>query len=76
LCHMLHSPHSSWFYHQHDMWGGVQSIRLLVMQSSSLSWHLVPPKMKYLPQPVCPSLLETRPHTHTKQEKLVTYLDF
>jgi hypothetical protein len=75
LCHMLHSLHSSWFDHQHDRCGGVQSIRLLFMQSSSLSCHLVPPKTKYLPQPVCPSLLETRPHTHTKQqEKLQFYI--
>jgi hypothetical protein len=41
---------SSWLDHPNDIWWGVQSIKLFVMQSSSLSCYLIPLGPKYPPQ--------------------------
>jgi hypothetical protein len=41
---------SSWRDHPNDIWWGVQSIKLLVMQSSPLPCYLIPLRPKYPPQ--------------------------
>ena len=49
-CHMPSPSPSSLFGHPNNMWWGIQIIKLLVMQSSPLSCHLVPLMPKYLLQ--------------------------
>jgi hypothetical protein len=43
---------SSWLNHPNDIWWGVQSIKLFVMQSSPLPCYLIPLGPKYPPQNV------------------------
>ena len=57
LPHMHYMPHltnSSWFYHPNNIGWGVQIIKHLIMQFSSLPCYLIPLRPKYSPQ--CPIL--------------------
>jgi hypothetical protein len=56
-CHIPCPPHSSWFDHPNNIWGGVQIIKFLLLLSS-LSCHLVCPRPKCLSQHV---ILEKQP---------------
>jgi hypothetical protein len=40
-------PMSFWLDHPNDIWWGVHSIKLLLMQSSSLPCYLIPLRPKY-----------------------------
>ena len=46
-CYMPRPSHSSWLDHLNDIWWGVHSINLFVMQSSPLPCYLVPLRPKY-----------------------------
>ena len=46
-CYMPYPSQSSWLDHPSDIWWGVQSIKLVVMQSSPLPCYLVPVRLKY-----------------------------
>jgi hypothetical protein len=49
-CHMSCPSQSSWLDHPNDIWWGVQSIKLFVMQTSPLPCYLIPLGPKYPPQ--------------------------
>ena len=63
-CHMPPPPLHSWLDHPNNIWWGVQSIKLLVMQSSPLPCYLVPLGPKYPPQR---SILENPQPTFLRQ---------
>jgi hypothetical protein len=42
---------SSWFYHPHNIWWGVQIMKLLIMKCSPIHCYLVSLRPKYSPQP-------------------------
>jgi len=48
-CYMPRPSHCSLFYHPNNTWGGVQIIKLLVIQFSLLLCYLVPLRPKYSP---------------------------
>jgi hypothetical protein len=39
---------SSWLHHPNDIWWGVHSIKLFVMQSSPLPCYLIPLRLGYV----------------------------
>ena len=41
-CHMLHPPLLPWFDHPSNIWWGVQTIKLFIMQFSPVSCHILP----------------------------------
>jgi hypothetical protein len=47
---MPRPSHSSWFDHPNNICWAAQIIKLLIMQCSPLSSHLIPLRLKYLPQ--------------------------
>jgi hypothetical protein len=49
---MLHSlpSHPPWFCHRNNVWWSTQVMKLLIMQSSSASRHILPLGFKYSPQ--------------------------
>ena len=49
ICHMVRPYHSPSVDHPKNIWLGIQVMRLLI-QSSPVPCHLVPPRPKYLPQ--------------------------
>jgi hypothetical protein len=49
-CTMPRQSLSSWFELPSNIWWGVQIIKLLIMQSSPLTFYLVSLRTKYLPQ--------------------------
>ena len=51
-CRIPSPPHSFLFYYPNNIWRGVQIIKLFLLLSSSLPYHLVSLKPKYLPQNV------------------------
>ena len=51
MSNMPYPSNSSWSDHSNDIWWGVQSIKLLVMQSSPLPSYLASLRPKYTPQP-------------------------
>ena len=68
---------SSTFDHPNNIWWGVQSRKLLIVQSSPVSYYLVPFRPKYPPQHpilekpsayVTPPVWATKFDTHTKQQ--------
>ena len=49
-CHMPRLYHSSRFYNPHNIWWGVQILKLLVIQISPLLCYRIPLRPKYSPQ--------------------------
>jgi hypothetical protein len=49
-CYMSHPSHPPWFDHPNNIWWTVQIMKLLIMQSSPASCHLLPLRSKYSPQ--------------------------
>jgi hypothetical protein len=47
---MLHLSHPPWFDHPYNIWQSVQVMKLLIMQSSLASCHVIPHTSKYCPQ--------------------------
>jgi hypothetical protein len=49
VCHMRRPSNSSWFDHPNNIWWNVQVMKLLIMQSSAASRHLLPLRAKCIP---------------------------
>ena len=50
MCHLLYLSHSLSLNHPHNMWCGVQIIKLFIMKFYLLSWSFLPLRLKYLTQ--------------------------
>jgi hypothetical protein len=48
--YMLRSYHSSWFHHPNNIWRGVQTMELLIVQFSLSFCHFIPLRYKYSPK--------------------------
>jgi hypothetical protein len=48
-CYMPRPPHSPWFDLPNNIWGGVQNMKLLIVQLPPFSRHLIPLRSKYSP---------------------------
>jgi hypothetical protein len=49
-CYMPCPSHPPWLNHSNYIWGGVQFMKLLIMQLSPISCHLISLRTRYFPQ--------------------------
>jgi len=63
--HLFHAwyipclPHPPWLDHPNNIWWSIHIIKLLIMQSSSASYHFLPLRSKYSPQHPVPRHLQS-----------------
>jgi hypothetical protein len=50
LCYMPYPSHPPWLNHSNYVWWGVQVMKLLIVQFSLISRHLISLRSKYSPQ--------------------------